>query len=177
MTNSKPRKPGNNRNVDVEVADGVDEVDGAPSAWMQNADNDRLSPNYSDEIDDTEDADDEIVNDGDTSTSFSLQECMNEFRARRISRISSSLNRQESEKGGANCHDTTELDLINQNLCNKEQERKCKPCKDGFCYCFTSDSGDGGNLSVCGASRGIHMRHSRRNRRTECNQVCSTSYS
>lgn len=61
---------------------------------------------------------------------------MDEFRARRVRRV--------SERQGSKVHDTAEMDLINQNLCNKEYERKCKPCKNGFCYCFSSDSGDGG---------------------------------
>ncbi|XP_061389433.1 uncharacterized protein LOC133324613 [Musca vetustissima] len=82
--------------------------------------------------------------DGATSTSFSLEECMNEFRARRIRRISShSRPEGENRSNGQKGHNTTDKDLINQNLSNKQQERKCKPCKDGFCYCFTSDSGDG----------------------------------
>ncbi|XP_073812167.1 uncharacterized protein isoform X2 [Musca autumnalis] len=83
--------------------------------------------------------------DGATSTSFSLEECMNEFRARRVRRTSTH-SRQEGEKRCNNDKDvnSSDRDLINQNLSNKQQERKCKPCKDGFCYCFTSDSGDGG---------------------------------
>lgn len=64
-----------------------------------------------------------------SSSSFSLQECINEFRARKAHRSSQS-------------NQNTDDDLINQNKSNKQNERISKPCKDGFCYCFTSDSDD-----------------------------------
>lgn len=86
----------------------------------------------------------EDENGSDISSSFSLQECMKEFRARRIRR--SYLNQQRQnmirDTYGKNVKEANEIDFINQNLRNKEQERKCKPCRNGFCYCFTSDSGD-----------------------------------
>ncbi|XP_053966268.1 uncharacterized protein LOC128868324 [Anastrepha ludens] len=114
-------------------------------------------------------------------SSFSLQECINEFRARRIRRLStqsrevaqveelvSAFVGEKSEKKAL--PDPADEDLINQNRSNKEQERKCKPCRDGFCYCFTSDSGEGGGVcDAAGAStRGGHARHLRRHRRSEC---------
>lgn len=192
MTNTKTRKTSGtckdavhvNNSTDLgggENDDPTNEIGGGH--WMDVTDNECLAGNdgnYCNSDEDTEDAD-ENVNDGDTSTSFSLQECMNEFRARRIRRTSLSQHRHETEKSdtksGKNCQETSELDLINQNLCNKEQERKCKPCQNGFCYCFTSDSGDGGaNLGGCHASRGLQTRNSRRNRRSDCTQVCIVLY-
>ncbi|XP_037805989.1 uncharacterized protein LOC119600043 [Lucilia sericata] len=192
MTNSKTRKTSksckdavhdDNITADInsdEVDDTVHEIENGH--WMESTDNECLAgylndDKYRNHDEDSEDAD-EIINDGDTSTSFSLQECMNEFRARRIRRTSLSQHRQDPEKSGSKSskhQEATELDLINQNLCNKEQERKCKPCQNGFCYCFTSDSGDGGgNLGDSHTTRGTQSRNPRRNRRSECSQFSST---
>lgn len=126
---------------------------------------------------DTEVDDEECINDSDTGTSFSLEECMNEFRARRIRRVSlhsrQDVDRVRDEN---NRHDVSEVDLIHQNQCNKEHERKCKPCKDGFCYCFTSDSGDGacnaGRMSACRDIPATQTRHYRRYKRSQNEQVC-----
>lgn len=63
--------------------------------------------------------------------------------------------------------------LINQNLCNKAQERKGKPCKNGFCYCFTSDSGD--CASTAPPPRDWHVRQHKRSRRPETNKVRALS--
>ncbi|KAM7346002.1 uncharacterized protein ACRADG_012043 isoform 2-T2 [Cochliomyia hominivorax] len=114
--------------------------------WIEVGENECLTENL---LENDTEFDDDVLNDGETSTSFSLEECMNEFRARRIRRTSLSYHRHESGVvdgigSNKNRQETTERELINQNLCNKEQERKCKPCQNGFCYCFTSDSGDGG---------------------------------
>ncbi|XP_055918963.1 uncharacterized protein LOC129951002 [Eupeodes corollae] len=68
-----------------------------------------------------------------SSSSFSLQDCINEFRARKVHRSSQSQSQSNQN---------TDDDLINQNKSNKHSERISKPCKDGFCYCFTSDSDD-----------------------------------
>ncbi|XP_055839136.1 uncharacterized protein LOC129907094 isoform X2 [Episyrphus balteatus] len=68
-----------------------------------------------------------------SSSSFSLQDCINEFRARKVHRSSQSQSQSNPN---------TDDDLINQNKSNKHSERISKPCKDGFCYCFTSDSDD-----------------------------------
>lgn len=70
-----------------------------------------------------------------SSSSFSLQDCINEFRARKVRRSSQSQSQSQSNQN-------TDDDLINQNKSNKHSERISKPCKDGFCYCFTSDSDD-----------------------------------
>lgn len=180
ITNNKTRKTSgtcrkagtiNTEERDQEEVKPTFEIDNMH--WMEDGEHECLDNNNNGDITD----DDDVVNDGDTSTSFSLQECMNEFRARRIRRTSLSQHRQDIGKDGGisikNCQENAELELINQNLCNKEQERKCKPCKNGFCYCFTSDSGDGGtNLGNCNPIRGTSTRNSRRNRRVECNQVC-----
>ncbi|XP_023298971.2 uncharacterized protein LOC111681432 [Lucilia cuprina] len=190
MTNSKTRKTSksckdavcndNITDLNSDAADdAVHEIENGH--WMESIDNECLAGYLTDDKysnhDDSEDAD-EIINDGDTSTSFSLQECMNEFRARRIRRTSLSHHRQDSEKSGVKStkpQEASELDLINQNLCNKEQERKCKPCQNGFCYCFTSDSGDGGgNLCDSYTTRGNQSRNPRRNRRSECSQFSNT---
>lgn len=100
------------------------------------------------------DVDDDGVNDctsnddetesGVTSTTFSLQECMDEFRARRLRRMSTHRCIGGRDTVDAIPASIDDAHLIDQNRTNKEQERKCKPCKDGFCYCFTSDSGEGG---------------------------------
>ncbi|XP_037924420.1 uncharacterized protein LOC119660090 isoform X4 [Hermetia illucens] len=44
--------------------------------------------------------------------------------------------------GCSHSHCRCEEESIMQNMCNKRNERLSKPCKDGFCYCFTSDSED-----------------------------------
>lgn len=106
---------------------------------------------------------------GVTSTTFSLQECMDEFRARRLRRMSnhrSIIGRDEVDAVPTTADDAR---LIDQNRTNKEQERKCKPCKDGFCYCFTSDSGEGGQgAATCAAA---HIRSSKQSRYNHVNQV------
>ncbi|KAL9916409.1 uncharacterized protein ACN2A1_002690 [Glossina fuscipes fuscipes] len=176
MTNSKTRKTGkrstrnsefNQEHVTMNDIER-DELDGGHSAWVSK-DNNCTTSEFLD--DDDDDDSDEIVHDDDTTTTFSLQECMDEFRARRINRISSQCRhtREGKEKLlGDNLDE--DLDLINENLTNKEQERKCKPCKDGFCYCFTSDSGEGGGRGTCQA-----LRQPRRNRRSDINQNKSLS--
>lgn len=118
-------------------------------------------------------------------SSFSLQECINEFRARRIRRLSTHSREVTqvdelasgfvTEKAEAKTFsDPVEADLINQNISNKEHERKCKPCRDGFCYCFTSDSGEGGGMcnAATASTRAGHVRHVRRHRRSDCQEVC-----
>ncbi|XP_002040127.2 uncharacterized protein LOC6615756 [Drosophila sechellia] len=106
-----------------------------------------------------------------STSSFSLQECIDEFRARRIRRVSTQSRDCETNNNHVNMsrplprlRRTTDADLINQNRCNKEQERKGKPCQNGFCYCFTSDSGDCGSTAP---SRDQHVRLPRRSRRSE----------
>nr|XP_014094838.2 uncharacterized protein LOC106620750 [Bactrocera oleae] len=125
-------------------------------------------------------------------SSFSLQECINEFRARRIRRLSTHSREVTqvdelasgfvTEKAEAKTFsDPVEADLINQNISNKEHERKCKPCRDGFCYCFTSDSGEGGGMcnAATASTRAGHVRHVRRHRRSDCQEpgtLMSRSY-
>uniref|UniRef100_A0A1A9WQI6 PH domain-containing protein n=1 Tax=Glossina brevipalpis TaxID=37001 RepID=A0A1A9WQI6_9MUSC len=183
MTNSKTRKTSKrtrnsaagqrsefNQEQIAMNASGRDELD-TGSAWVSK-DNNCTSPDLLDDDDDDDEDDDsgEIVHDDDTSTTFSLQECMDEFRARRINRISSQCRHtREGKEKFLGELDYGDLDLINENLTNKEQERKCKPCKDGFCYCFTSDSGDGGGRGTCQA-----LRLPRRNRRQDLNQQVKT---
>ncbi|XP_016977056.2 uncharacterized protein LOC108043034 [Drosophila rhopaloa] len=106
-----------------------------------------------------------------STSSFSLQECIDEFRARRIRRVSTQSRDCETNNNNNNMprqpprtRRTTDADLINQNRCNKEQERKGKPCQNGFCYCFTSDSGDCGSTAP---PRDQHVRLPRRSRRSE----------
>ncbi|EDW85603.1 uncharacterized protein Dwil_GK23171 [Drosophila willistoni] len=134
-----------------------------------------------DEEEDDEDEDEE--EDSCSSTSFSLQECINEFRARRIRRVSTHSRDCENvhTPGPMVVPDpqiaaSADADLINQNRCNKAQERKGKPCKNGFCYCFTSDSGDCGSIIVPTRTRDSHVRHQKRSRRLEShhNQKLST---
>uniref|UniRef100_A0A1B0GBQ3 Uncharacterized protein n=1 Tax=Glossina morsitans morsitans TaxID=37546 RepID=A0A1B0GBQ3_GLOMM len=177
MTNSKTRKTGKRSTRNSEFSqehvtmngNERDELDGGHSAWVSK-DNNCTTPEFLDGDDDDDDSD-EIVHDDDTSTTFSLQECMDEFRARRINRISSQCRHTREGKEKLLRENLDEdLDLINENLTNKEQERKCKPCKDGFCYCFTSDSGEGGGRGTCQA-----LRQPRRNRRPDINQNKSLS--
>ncbi|XP_017123405.1 uncharacterized protein LOC108143472 [Drosophila elegans] len=107
-----------------------------------------------------------------STSSFSLQECIDEFRARRIRRVSTQSRDCETNHNNNNnmprqmprIRRTMDADLINQNRCNKEQERKGKPCQNGFCYCFTSDSGDCGSAAP---PRDQHVRLPRRSRRSE----------
>ncbi|XP_002092660.2 uncharacterized protein LOC6531873 isoform X1 [Drosophila yakuba] len=106
-----------------------------------------------------------------STSSFSLQECIDEFRARRIRRVSTQSRDCETNNNHTNMsrqlprvRRTTDAELINQNRCNKEQERKGKPCQNGFCYCFTSDSGDCGSTAP---PRDQHVRLPRRSRRSE----------
>ncbi|KAH8373609.1 hypothetical protein KR200_003425, partial [Drosophila serrata] len=107
-----------------------------------------------------------------STSSFSLQECIDEFRARRTRRVSThsrdcdnNLPRNNRE---TRTRRTMDADLINQNRCNKEQERKGKPCQNGFCYCFTSDSGDCGSTAP---PRDQHVRLPRRSRRSESSKA------
>ncbi|KQS63051.1 uncharacterized protein Dere_GG20008, isoform B [Drosophila erecta] len=123
-----------------------------------------------DEEEGEEEEEEDSAESGSTS-SFSLQECIDEFRARRIRRVSTQSRDCESNNNHINMsrqlprvRRTTDADLINQNRCNKEQERKGKPCQNGFCYCFTSDSGDCGSTAP---PRDQHVRLPRRSRRSE----------
>uniref|UniRef100_A0A0A1XNB3 Ribosomal RNA large subunit methyltransferase N n=1 Tax=Zeugodacus cucurbitae TaxID=28588 RepID=A0A0A1XNB3_ZEUCU len=131
----------------------------------------------------SEDIEEEEEDDANSCSSFSLQECINEFRARRIRRLSTQSREVTQvdelasgivpEKVEAKTFpDPADADLISQNRSNKEHERKCKPCRDGFCYCFTSDSGEGGG--VCNAAtagtRAGHVRQVRRHRRSDCHE-------
>ena len=121
---------------------------------------------------------DEEEDDVDSCSSFSLQECINEFRARRIRRVSTQSREAPIEnaphkellKAHKQLPDPAEMDLINQNRSNKEQERKCKPCKNGFCYCFTSDSGDA-QQHASAASCNVAGTRARRSRKSETSQV------
>ncbi|XP_017040672.1 uncharacterized protein LOC108087678 [Drosophila ficusphila] len=127
------------------------------------------------EEEEEEDEEEDSAESGSTS-SFSLQECIDEFRARRIRRVSTQSRDCENNNNNNNNNNTnmprqqprtrrtTDADLINQNRCNKEQERKGKPCQNGFCYCFTSDSGDCGSTAP---PRDQHVRLPRRSRRSE----------
>lgn len=130
-----------------------------------------------DDDDDEDDEEEEEEDESGSTSSFSLQECINEFRARRIRRVSTqSRDRDMAAAGGEDqkgatvaSANTTDAHLINQNLCNKAQERKGKPCKNGFCYCFTSDSGD--CASTTAPPRDWHVRQQKRSRRSESNKV------
>ena len=117
----------------------------------------------------------------DSCSSFSLQECIDEFRARRIRRVSTQsreVPEHKEQQHKKHISDPAELDLINQNRSNKEQERKCKPCENGFCYCFTSDSGDGAE-GYCRSSHGnqfsgggnVAAARARRSRKSEISHV------
>ncbi|XP_017073023.1 uncharacterized protein LOC108109137 [Drosophila eugracilis] len=124
-----------------------------------------------DEEEGEEDEEEDDSAESGSTSSFSLQECIDEFRARRIRRVSTQSRDCETNNNNNNMprqmpriRRTTDADLINQNRCNKEQERKGKPCKNGFCYCFTSDSGDCGSAV---APRDQHVRLPRRSRRSE----------
>ncbi|XP_041448748.1 nucleolar protein dao-5 isoform X2 [Drosophila obscura] len=131
------------------------------------------------EDDDDDDDEEEHSAESGSTTSFSLQECINEFRARRIRRVSTQSrdcdnnhnmpgeDQPERVRGTA-----ADADLINQNRCNKAQERKGKPCKNGFCYCFTSDSGD---CASTAPTRESHVRQPRRSRRSESTKAASVS--
>lgn len=129
-----------------------------------------------DDVEEEEDEDEGDSAETGSTSSFSLQECINEFRARRIRRVSThSRDREmvtagEDQQAAPTAPVTVAADahLINQNRCNKEQERKGKPCKNGFCYCFTSDSGD---CASTAPPRDWHVRQHRRSRRSETNKV------
>ncbi|XP_030239729.1 uncharacterized protein LOC108654371 isoform X2 [Drosophila navojoa] len=133
--------------------------------------------NADDDDDDDDEEEEEEEDESGSTSSFSLQECINEFRARRIRRVSTqSRDREMSAAGGEDqkgvpvaTANTTDAHLINQNLCNKAQERKGKPCKNGFCYCFTSDSGD--CASTTAPPRDWHVRQQKRSRRFESNKL------
>ncbi|KAH8290691.1 hypothetical protein KR054_005014, partial [Drosophila jambulina] len=107
-----------------------------------------------------------------STSSFSLQECIDEFRARRTRRVSTHSRECDGNLPRSNretrTRRTMDADLINQNRCNKEQERKGKPCQNGFCYCFTSDSGDCGSTAP---ARDQHVRLPRRSRRSESSKT------
>ncbi|KAH8299829.1 hypothetical protein KR044_006463 [Drosophila immigrans] len=126
------------------------------------------------EEEDEEDGDEEDSAESGSTSSFSLQECINEFRTRRTRRVSTHSRDRDREAGGggeerqAAPSVAADAHLINQNLCNKAQERRGKPCKNGFCYCFTSDSGDCGSTA---APRDWHVRQHKRNRRADTNKV------
>ncbi|XP_017838698.1 uncharacterized protein LOC108596962 [Drosophila busckii] len=122
------------------------------------------------EDDEEEEEDGESAESGSTS-SFSLQECINEFRARRIRRVSTHSRERDMTEQVQSAAQPAAADahLINQNRCNKAQERKGKPCKNGFCYCFTSDSGD--CASTAPPPREWHVRQQKRSRRTETNKA------
>ncbi|XP_026840892.1 anillin [Drosophila persimilis] len=130
------------------------------------------------EEEDDDDEEEDSAESGST-TSFSLQECINEFRARRIRRVSTQSrdcdnnHNMPSEDQPVRVRGTSaDADLINQNRCNKAQERKGKPCKNGFCYCFTSDSGD---CASTAPTRESHVRQPRRSRRSESTKAASAS--
>ncbi|KAH8253742.1 hypothetical protein KR032_006764, partial [Drosophila birchii] len=120
----------------------------------------------------TEEEAEDSAKSGSTS-SFSLQECIDEFRARRTRRVSTHSRDCDKKLPRNNNREsrtrrTMDADLINQNRCNKEQERKGKPCQNGFCYCFTSDSGDCGSTAP---PRDQHVRVPRRSRRSESSKA------
>ncbi|KAH8272947.1 hypothetical protein KR018_012255, partial [Drosophila ironensis] len=137
----------------------------------------------SEEEEETEEEDEEEEEEEPESgsmSSFSLQDCIDEFRARRVRRISGQSrdcdnnqnmrHREEQEQPRHKPRQQEERDaeLINQNRCNKEQERKGKPCQNGFCYCFTSDSGDCASIAP---PRDQHVRLARRSRRSETSKA------
>ncbi|XP_033254662.1 uncharacterized protein LOC117194125 [Drosophila miranda] len=126
------------------------------------------------EEEDDDDEEEDSAESGST-TSFSLQECINEFRARRIRRVSTQSrdcdnnHNMPGEDQPVRVRGTSaDADLINQNRCNKAQERKGNTCKNGFCYCFTSDSGD---CASTAPTRESHVRQPRRSRRSESTKV------
>ncbi|EDW60034.2 uncharacterized protein [Drosophila virilis] len=122
-----------------------------------------------DEEEEEEDEDEEEADESGSTSSFSLQECINEFRARRIRRVSTQSRGEEPIDATAAAPIAADTHLINQNLCNKAQERRGKPCKNGFCYCFTSDSGDCASTAPPRAA--WHVRQHKRSRRSESNKV------
>ncbi|BFG06263.1 uncharacterized protein DMAD_04805 [Drosophila madeirensis] len=133
------------------------------------------------EEDDDDDDEEEDSAESGSTTSFSLQECINEFRARRIRRVSTHSRDCDNNHNNNNMpgeeqpvRTAADADLINQNRCNKAQERKGKPCKNGFCYCFTSDSGD---CASTAPTRESHVRQPRRSRRSEGSKAASVSRS
>ncbi|TMW50617.1 hypothetical protein DOY81_004306 [Sarcophaga bullata] len=158
-----------NNNADNNCTDDVGQ-----RTWSENVVSRGFDYDFKEDesLENSSDADDQVPNSADTTTSFSLQECMDEFRARRRRKSTVSQNRQEVEdcKNKTYFVDATEQDLINQNLCNKLQERKCKPCRNGFCYCFTSDSGDGG-ANFGGCARVVTARNQRHSKRVEREQI------
>ncbi|XP_034111706.2 uncharacterized protein LOC117572739 [Drosophila albomicans] len=130
-----------------------------------------------DDGDDDEEEEEEEDEDSGSTSSFSLQDCLNEFRTRRIRRVST---HSRDAAGGGEERQTAasvvaaDAHLINQNLCNKAQERRGKPCKNGFCYCFTSDSGDCGSTV---APREWHVRQHKRSRRADANKLSTAQQS
>ena len=173
MTNTKSGKSLKDKTTIINNNVGTDEA--GERAWSENVVSRGFDYNFKEDasLENSSDSDDQAPNSEDTTTSFSLQECMDEFRARRRRKSTVSQNRQvEDCKNKKYFVDVTEQDLINQNLCNKLQERKCKPCRNGFCYCFTSDSGDGGgNFGGCVPSRVVVARNQRHSKRVEREQV------
>ncbi|XP_030370584.1 uncharacterized protein LOC115621155 isoform X2 [Scaptodrosophila lebanonensis] len=124
-------------------------------------------------VDPDEEEEDEDSAETGSTTSFSLQECINEFRARRIRRVSTQSRDQAMPAPSEKCEHapvstSADADLIQQNRCNKAQERKSKPCKNGFCYCFNSDSGDCASIAP---TRESHVRQQRRSRRSESSKT------
>lgn len=174
MTNTKSGKSLKNKSTVINNNAGSDEA--GERTFSENIVNTGVDYNSKEDasLENSSDADDQVPNSEDTTSSFSLQECMDEFRARRRRKSTVIQNRQEVEhcKNKKHFVDATEQDLINQNLCNKLQERKCKPCRNGFCYCFTSDSGDGGgNFGGSVPSRVVTARNQRQSKRVEREQV------
>ncbi|EDV36674.1 uncharacterized protein Dana_GF11828, isoform A [Drosophila ananassae] len=135
-----------------------------------------LKDSEEEESEEEEDEEEGSAKSGSTS-SFSLQECIDEFRARRVRRVSGQSRDCENNNNNMTrareeqlprSRRATDADLINQNRSNKEQERKGKPCKDGFCYCFTSDSGDCASIAP---PRDQHVRLPRRSRRSDSSKA------
>ncbi|XP_067632425.1 uncharacterized protein [Eurosta solidaginis] len=186
MTNPKVRKSSKN-SKDVANVQHQQNDNGVGLLNMLHDSGDGVELNLDDysfgATSDTEDVEEE-EDEANTCSSFSLQECINEFRARRIRRLSTQSREvaQTEDLAGAFASERCEkkvlpapgdADLINQNRSNKEQERKCKPCRDGFCYCFTSDSGEGGGVCAAAAAnaRALHVRQARRHRRSESHEL------
>ncbi|XP_017488709.1 PREDICTED: uncharacterized protein LOC108376957 [Rhagoletis zephyria] len=184
MTNPKIRKSNKKSTAVVNVQHQQNE-DGTVLVNALNDSGDGVELNLDDySIEPTSNSEDveEEEDEANSCSSFSLQECINEFRARRIRRLSTQSREvaqtEELASGFATerCEkkalpDPADADLISQNRSNKEQERKCKPCRNGFCYCFTSDSGEGGGVCAAAGTRAEHVRQLRRHRRSECNEL------
>lgn len=101
-------------------------------------------------------------------SSFSLGECINEFKARRARRsLPQNKNQDQVDKSMA-ANASEDIDIIIQNRSNKQNEKLYKPCKNGFCYCFTSDSDEIRRLhNTDGELSRFHRKH----RKSESSQV------